>query len=148
MQIVGVDPSTKLPAYCILSVNKAGSVHIIEYSKPAKFIMPIWYKIAVGADMLFIEGQYMFKNYQSVKKLTFSAGEISGIFKLAGAHVEIVPPSTWQVMILGCKRTAKRDERKRMSCIAASDITKHKITDADIADAVCIAYWGAKTLAK
>jgi len=138
--VLGIDPSTKRPAFCKADIN----LKAVEYSKPKKADISFWYKLARSVRYVFIEDQYLGYNYQSSKTLTFSAGELSGVFKLAGAEVILVPPSTWQAAVLGVNQHTKREQRKRISMTVASDITGHKIKDADIADAVCIAYYGIK----
>ena len=139
MRVVGIDPSTHIPAYCILQNKK-----IFTFGKPDKPDMMFWYKLAGKIDYIFLEDQYLGYNYQSSKKLTFSAGELSGVFKLAGAEVILVAPANWQTAILGISPHTKREQRKKVSRMVASDITQQTITDTDIADAICIAYWGLK----
>ena len=146
MIILGVDPSTERPAFSKIKVDRAGRVRILRYGKPERLTMGVWLSLSLDADYLYLEDQYLGTNYVSTKKLTFSAGELSGVAKLANAKVRLVPPSTWQSVVLGVARQAKRDERKRISKLVASDIVKNKIIDPDIADAICIGYYGAKMI--
>ena len=146
MIIIGIDPSTKRPAYSKFAINKAGKFKVMEYAKPEETAMSFWFYLVTGADYVYIENQYLGRNYASAQKLTFSAGELSGIAKLANATVNLVSPSTWQSIVLGIKPRAKREERKKMSKLAASDIVKIGITDDDVADAICIGYYGAKMI--
>lgn len=139
MRVIGIDPSISKPAYCILQNG-----NVFTFGKPNKPNMMFWYKLADRVDYIFLEDQYLGYNYQSSKKLTFSAGELSGVFKLAGAKVILVAPANWQTAVLGISPHSKREQRKKVSRMVASDITKQGITDTDIADAVCIAYYGAK----
>jgi Holliday junction resolvasome RuvABC endonuclease subunit len=146
MIILGVDPSTERPAFSKIKVDRAGRVRILKYGKPDKLTMGVWLSLSMDADYVYLEDQYLGTNYASSKKLTFSAGELSGVAKLANAKVRLVPPSTWQSIMLGVARQAKREERKKISKVVASDIVKKQITDADIADAICIGYYGAKMM--
>lgn len=142
MRVVGIDPSVSASAYCIYNDNK-----LFAYGKSKEGIL-FWHRLAKKADYVFIEDQYLGYNYQSSKKLTFSAGELSGVFKLAGAEVILVAPANWQTAVLGVSPHTKREQRKKVSRMVASDITKQTITDTDIADAICIAYWGLKVYLK
>lgn len=147
MVVLGVDPSVSRPAYSKLKTDKNGRViKILGYGKPFKTVLSYWMQLAVGVDYVFLEDQYLGVNYASSKKLTFSAGEISAAFKLADAKVVLVPPSAWQSIMLSIEKHTKREERKRISKIVASDIVKERITDPDVADAICISYYGAKKL--
>jgi Holliday junction resolvasome RuvABC endonuclease subunit len=134
MTIVGVDPGTKMPAYCIMS--EGGEIK--RYGKFTLEPLERWQEIFREADIVAVEGQFLGINVHTAIKLSFSAGMLAGAARLAGAVVEVVPPRVWQARMLRCHKNTRRKVLKALSREIASAVAGKKIADGDIADAVLI----------
>lgn len=133
MTIVGIDPSTKMPAWC--RVNGKGE---IRYGKSTLEPLEQWIDLFRGADLVVIEGQYLGINTRSLISLSYAVGEIMACAKLAGVEeIEIIPPGMWQEAMLRARRI-KRQERKSLSKKVASALIGESIEDSDIADAILL----------
>ena len=135
--IIGIDPSSKMPAYAKIDDGK-----IVDYGKIPLRPLQNWLEIFSGVSAVFIEDQYNGINYRSAKLVTFAAGELSACAELSGCEVRKVAPKRWQSKILRMGGHARRNDLKRQSKQVASAIVGHKIKDPDIADAICIAIYG------
>ena len=135
MDILGIDPNTKMPAYCI--IDEKGK--IIKYGKITLYPIKGWEWLIKRVDIVAIEGQFLGPSPHSLFKLSFCAGEISGLSKYFGKKVMIINPKTWQNKMLKVKFGAKRKEIKHISKVIASSLVNERINDSDIADAILIA---------
>ena len=135
MIIVGVDTSTKMPAYCMVDILGNG----YNYGKMTLEPLVSWLELFKEANKVFIEGQYAGINPHSLITLSRASGMLVACAVLAGAEVEIVPPSTWQSAMLHVKHHFTRNILKRISKENASELVEEKIKDNDISDAIMIA---------
>ncbi len=86
-----------------------------------------------------IEDQYLNLNVHTLKMLVEIRTTVMTLAKIYNAvKCIVIPPQKWQTVVLGVNIKAKREQRKTVSCMVASDIAKQPIQDKDIADAICI----------
>ena len=133
MLIVGIDPSTKMPAWA-----KATEKKVFSWGKLTLYPLDKWQKLIKGADLLAIESQYLGKSVSSLIKLAWATGELMACAKLLGVEVKVVPPSVWQRAMLKLRHDYKRRVNKRLSKATASALVGQKISDDNIADAILI----------
>ncbi|SFZ97752.1 hypothetical protein MNB_SV-5-1687 [hydrothermal vent metagenome] len=140
--IVGVDTSTKMPAYCITDL--LGTRY--DYGKFTLEPLSGWVELFKQANKVFIEGQYAGINPHSLITLSRASGMLFACAKFVGAEVSIVPPSRWQSNMLKVKHHFTRDKLKRLSKERASELVGENIKDSDIADAIMIAEFSRRRL--
>tara|TARA_Y100000310_G_scaffold340412_1_gene436110 strand:+ start:174 stop:695 length:522 start_codon:yes stop_codon:yes gene_type:complete len=135
---VGVDPSTKAHAVCIVQEGK-----IIGVPVPQGHLPDFFRFMGRRRGIAVIEGQYIGPNKAGALALSWAAGEMCAALGLTGLTVVQVPPTRWQRDLLGTKPRDKREERKRRAGIVAREIVGNgqKLTQ-DMADAILIAHWG------
>lgn len=103
MRILGIDPASAKPlGYALVSNNQRLTVEcsglcsymdlpdIIKETKP---------------DLVVIEDQYMFKNYNTSKKLAWSAGKIMGICLIMRVPNTIMNVAHWKAHMKAQKGT-------------------------------------------
>jgi len=143
--IVGVDTSTKMPAYCITDL--LGSEY--NYGKMTLEPLTSWFELFKTANIAYIEGQYAGINPHSLITLSRASGMLLACAKLVGIEAEIIYPSVWQSYMLKVRHHFTRDTLKKISKENASDLVGKKIKDNDISDAIMIAEFARrKILAK
>ncbi|HDD44201.1 MAG TPA: hypothetical protein ENG63_05000 [Candidatus Desulfofervidus auxilii] len=132
---LAVDVSTKTTAYA-LSDNK----EILKFGKLKTEEIDKWADLISSCDIFAIEDQYLNPavSPRSLIKLTFVAGKLVGIAQLLGKKILIIPPKSWQSKILKTKIIQKRVVLKELSKFIASQLVDKKITDHNIADAICL----------
>ena len=145
MIIIGVDTSTKMPAYCMVDI--LGTSY--NYGKMTLEPLASWLELFKEANKVFIEGQYAGINPHSLITLSRASGMLLACAKLVGIEAEIIYPSVWQSYMLKVRHHFTRDKLKRISKENASDLVGEKIKDNDISDAIMIAEFARrKILAK
>ncbi|GEM_PF-5815122 len=102
--------------------------------------------LALGADLVVVEGVFVGKNADTALQLAELVGAWKQTFGLRGRPVRTVLASEWQREILGCSPRAKRDERKALAVAWVERNFGGVKVGHDIADAVCLAVWGARQL--
>ena len=102
--------------------------------------------LVYGADLVVVEGVYIGPNGDTALQLAELVGAWKQTFGLRGRPVRTVLASEWQREILGCSPRAKREERKSMSVAWVERNFGGVKVGHDIADAVCLAVWGARQL--
>ena len=142
MIIVGVDTSTKMPAYCMVDI--LGTRY--NYGKITLEPLSNWVDLFKQANRVFIEGQYAGINPHSLITLSRASGMLLACAKIVNVEAEIVPPVTWQSHMLKIKHRFTRDKLKRLSKERASELVGENIKDMDIADAIMIAEFSRKKL--
>ncbi|MGB9755825.1 MAG: crossover junction endodeoxyribonuclease RuvC [Desulfurella sp.] len=135
---IGCDPSTKHVAFAIYK-NKTFQEFLkipADFNEISKFFFDFRHKNYTLA----IETQYLYLNIATLIKLVEVRTLITTLANVNNCKKIItVTPQQWQSMILGTNQKQKREQRKKVSLLVASKITKQNLTDNDIADAVCIA---------
>ncbi len=147
MFLISCDPSTKSSAFAVFSDSGLES-----YTKVKTRFTDIqsFFSQFIGKEfMFFIEDQYLNLNVKTLIKLVSARTMILTLARVAGAtKCEVVSPQSWQTIMLGVNIKAKRDQRKRISCLVASEIAKEKIDDPDLADAICIGDYARRKIQK
>ena len=143
--IISCDPSTRKSAFAVFDENGLKS-----YTKvTTKFgdVRSFFDQFSGERFAFFIEDQYLNLNVKTLIKLVSARTMILTLARVAGAvKCDVIPPQSWQTIMLGVNIKAKRDQRKRVSCLVASEIAGEEITDPDIADAICIGDYVRRTL--
>ncbi len=143
-KIIGVDPSSKQPAFCIIS-DKGD---IINYGQMPLQPLAEWENIIKECDILVIERQFLKQwgannsgNVKGLITLVKSVGMLEALAYLNNVKVVNVTASQWQNAMLNAGYKAKRPELKRLSKLRASEETNKTIHSNDISDAICIALY-------
>ena len=136
MRLLAIDPSHHQPAYCLMEDG-----FVIDYGKILLHPIVNWYKKSKRVDYVAIESQYLGVNVRSLMTLSFCAGELAGVAKLAGAEVILISPKQWQAKMLEISPKLRRSHIKSLSKKVASALVKYQINDPDIADAILIAHY-------
>ena len=136
MYLVACDPGTKYCAFAIFEEKHLKKTYKIKSS----FIKLKEFFSQIEDDYIFaVEDQYLNLNVKTLKMLVEVRTTVLTLAKVYNAaNCLVIAPQKWQKTILGVNIRAKREQRKRVSCMVASDIAKEKIADDDIADAICI----------
>ena len=135
--IVSCDPSTQKSAFAIFS--KSGLERYAKVETRFGEIRTFFNQFENNEFAFFIEDQYLNLNVKTLMRLVSARTMILTLARVAGAvKCEAIPPQRWQTIMLGVGIKAKRDQRKRVSCLMASEIAGRKIDDPDVADAICI----------
>ena len=97
-------------------------------------------------DFIFaVEDQFLNLNVLTLIKLVEVRAMLTTLAKVYSAKkILVIPPQQWQMKYLGVGSHSSRKQRKTMSCFVASSIVSEKISDIDIADAVCIGDYAVK----
>jgi len=135
--VVGCDPSTKHFAFAVFD-NKRFIYHIkieASYDNAKSFFDGFG-----NQDFIFaVEDQFLNLNVLTLIKLVEVRTMLTTLASVYSAKkILVIPPQQWQMKYLGVGSHSSRKQRKTMSCFVASSIAGEKITDIDIADAVCI----------
>ena len=133
--LISCDPGTKYTAFAVFKDRK-----LIEYTKlrPTLSNVQAFFEQYESFEFA-IEDQYLNLNVKTLIKLVTIRTMITTIARITNAtNCIVISPSKWQSLILGVHIRAKRDQRKRLSCMVASSIAKETIKDDNIADAICI----------
>lgn len=133
--ILGIDTSTKMPAYCLMNITGA----VVDCGKITLEPLTAWFEKMKDAGTVAIEGQYVGLNKHAALKLSFCSGQLVAVAKLAGKNPIIVSPKQWQPNMLKISIRQPREVIKRLSKAYAGVILGEKVKDDDIADAVMIA---------
>jgi Holliday junction resolvasome RuvABC endonuclease subunit len=141
--VIGCDPSTKHFAFAVFE-NKHFIYHIkIEatYDNAKKFFDGF-----INQDFIFaVEDQFLNLNVLTLIKLVEVRAMLTTLASVYLANkILVIPPQQWQMKYLGVGSHSSRKQRKTMSCLVASSIAGEKISDIDIADAVCICDYAVK----
>lgn len=92
---------------------------------------------------LYLEMPWLGKdNPQTVIKLALLVGNIECVALYAGFTVHLVAPSTWRSQVFS-GGVLKRADAKAMAIWYASHVLHFETKSHDLADAVCIGYFGA-----
>lgn len=92
-----------------------------------------------------IEDQYLSKNPDSLKKLSWNVGRWQEACASAGVSYTMLAAKTWQTVILGSTRM-KREQIKMVSAQVARAETGQSLSE-DVSDAYCIGrYWVIQNL--
>ena len=143
MLVVSCDPGTK---HCAFAVFKNRKLVGYKKVKPTFESIKKFFENINDDFELIIEDQYLHLNPNTLVKLVTVRTMVVTLAKVAGAkNCVIVPPQRWQRTILGTHIKAKREQRKRVSLMIASDVAKKAIKDMDVADAICIGEYRLKT---
>lgn len=137
MCVISCDPSSKYCAFAVFSDRR-----LIKYAKVKTNVGDIksFFDCYSGKGFaFFIEDQYLNLNVKTLIKLVTVRTMVLTLAQISGAEeCSVIAPQRWQTVMLGVNIKTKRQQRKRLSCIVASQIAKEDITDPDIADAICI----------
>ena len=145
MVIIGVDTSTKMPAYCMVDI--LGTSY--NYGKMTLEPLSSWFNLFKNANRVFVEGQYAGINPHSIITLSRASGMLLACAKLNNIEAETLYPSVWQSAMLKVRHNFTRDMLKRISKENASELVGESIKDNDISDAIMIAEFARrKILAK
>ncbi len=135
--LLSCDPGTKMCAFALYENNKLIATYKIKstFIKLKNFFTNLNLKKYIFA----IEDQYLNLNVHTLKMLVEVRTMVMTLAKIYNAiKCIIVPPQKWQTTVLGVNIKAKREQRKTVSCMVASAISKQPVKDRDIADAICI----------
>ena len=106
MRILGVDPATFKPLGIALVSN--GERLTVEYSGLCSYLdIPDIIK-KCRPDLVVIEDQYMSRNYNTAKKLSWSAGKIMGICAIMRVPNCTMNVAHWK-KIMKAQKTDKKD---------------------------------------
>lgn len=95
MRILGIDPATAKPLGIALVSNDESRL-TVEYSGLCSYMdIPEFLK-ELQPDLVVIEDQYMFKNYNTAKKLAWSAGKIMGICGMMKVPHTVMNVAHWK----------------------------------------------------
>lgn len=137
--ILSCDPSTKNCAFALY--GKDGRLRSFCKIETSLDILIEFFKTMRNKYTIFaVEDQYLNLNVRTLKSLVEVRSMLITLAKVYSKNpmeCVVVPPQKWQSVILGTIK-AKRKQRKKISCMVASDIAGENITDNDIADAICI----------
>lgn len=136
--LIGCDPSVKHLAFAVYK-NKT----LTDYFKIKTDFTEI-NKLFFGfknKNVIFgIEKQYLHLNIATLIKLVEVRTLVTTLASVNNfSEILTITPQEWQSLILGMNQKQKREQRKNVSMLVASKIACEKITDNDIADAICIA---------
>jgi len=134
---VGCNPSTRHFAFAVFE-NKHFIYHTkIEttYDNAKKFFDGF-----ANQDFIFaVEDQFLNLNVLTLIKLVEVRAMLTTLANVYSAKkILVIPPQQWQMKYLRIGSHSSRKQRKTMSCLVESSIAGEKISDIDIADAVCI----------
>jgi len=168
MIVIGCDPSTRAPAFAVHDTREPGAWVVVKFQVPKDDALADEVLVEVyewledvarhGETYFAAEDQYQSQavdpktgkaraNPRTFKALCVARGQIEAAGRLAGCQIlEPISPKSWQTAIAGCSARTGRKAAKEASKLRASAITGQKITDADKADAVCIAAYLAHRL--
>ena len=143
MFVVGCDPSTRYFAFAVFE-NKHFIYHAkieASYDNAKNFFDDF-----VNQDFIFaVEDQFLNLNVLTLIKLVEVRAMLTTLASVYSAKkILVIPPQQWQMKYLSVGSHSSRKQRKIMSCLVASSIAGEKISDIDIADAVCIGDYAVK----
>ena len=78
VRVLGIDPATTKPLGMAL-VSMVDDVYVVEHSGLFPYVCVRDFLIKTKPDMVVIEDQYMFKNFNTSKKLIQCVGRIMGL---------------------------------------------------------------------
>ena len=135
--ILACDPSTRYCAFALYDEN--GRLRNTYKVKSSFNSLTSFFKKFRRKNIIFaVEDQYLNLNVKTLMKLVEIRTTLTTLAKVYNnAECLIIPPQKWQTTMLGYRK-AKREQRKALSCMVASEIAKKPIDDDNIADAVCI----------
>ena len=135
--LLSCDPGTK---HCAFAIYENGKLVDACKTKATFEKLKEFFKELDSDEFVFvIEDQYLNLNVNTLKKLVEIRATVTVLARMFGAvKCIVVPPQKWQRTMLGVNIRAKREQRKRVSCMVASSIVGKGIADNDIADAICI----------
>ncbi len=136
-EVIACDPGTK---YCAFAIYKRGKLTKYSKIKPTLPNLQDFFKSYLNNNFTFVvEDQYLNLNVHTLIKLVSIRSMLITLARIYNCSKCItVSPQRWQTVILGIHIKAKREQRKRVSCLVASQIAKQEIKDNDVADAICI----------
>jgi Holliday junction resolvasome RuvABC endonuclease subunit len=141
--VIGCDPSTKYFAFALFDNKHFAYCTKIEasYDNAKSFFDGF-----ANQDFIFaVEDQYLNLNVFTLIKLVEVRAMLTTLASVYSAKkILVIPPQHWQMKFLGVAAHSSRKQRKTMSCLVASSIASEKISDIDIADAVCIGDYAVK----
>ena len=143
MFVIGCDPSTKYFAFAVFDNKHFAYCTKIEttYDNAKSFFDDF-----ASQDFIFaVEDQFLNLNVLTLIKLVEVRAMLTTLASVYSAKkILVIPPQQWQMKYLGVDSHSSRKQRKTMSCLVASSIAGKKISDIDIADAVCIGDYAVK----
>lgn len=145
---MGIDPSTKMSAFCIMGFDK--KIH--DYGKLAMDNLNIWAKKIQQVSVVVIESQYIHRQgstglSHSVLKIAEAAGVLKGLAMYLGKRVYSINPKVWQAKMLKANVKSRREILKRLSKEYASAIIGEKVNDSDVSDAILLTDFERQRLA-
>lgn len=148
MIVIGCDPGTKYIGFAIFNDKK-----LVDFGKlDASFDSVNNFfseNIVVKTDdfVFAVEHQYFSKNVNTLIKLVEVRTFLTTLAQIYLApQIFVLPPQEWQTKYLGISAKQDRQSRKNTALFVASSVAGQKISDIDIADAICIADYARKTL--
>jgi len=136
MNILAIDPGKHYHYYSSWHNSK-----LMEYGKIDRNKLETIKTLMEGHDLIYIEDQYIspkrLKRPGDIIALIRASSELLTIAKLLKKPVSTVSPRKWQSAVLKAGKI-DRKEIKRRSREEASKIAENKITNHNIADAICI----------
>ena len=136
MLVVACDPGTK---HCAFAVYWNGKLKKAVKIKSTFEKIKAFFEGIKQEFVLIIEDQYLNLNVHTLKRLVEVRTTVMVLAKLYNAvKCLVVPPQKWQQVELGLNIKSKREQRKKIAKMVASEVVGEKIKDSDIADAICI----------
>lgn len=133
MILIACDPATK---ECAFAVFRKGKLLRMDKLQMKRRDILAYFRQFKNFGLA-IELQYSYLNTKTLIKLVEARRTVEMLALQAGCkYIYNIQPSVWQKSL--SNRKMLRDEIKKLSMEKASKIAKVKITDSDIADAVCI----------
>ncbi len=149
MIICACDPDTTTPAFAVFSGEKLSHWELLRGTigkllPEIKGIIDTWHP-----DLLVIENQYLpmsidaIRRFRSLSSLISARAMITAVFVLSGVNYELVEPFSWQQTLGGS--ALGRDRLKALSVLKATGIAGQRIDDHNLADAINLGFWWAKS---
>lgn len=129
MKVLGVDPHiTKPYGYALMEDDI-----LITFGESS--LVNIWDNLHMwDVDLVVVEDQYMAKNYNTAKRLSWSAGKVMGLCEVIGVRCVDVNVATWK---------SKMKAQKGIHVERVQEIFGKKVSD-DEASAILIAKYASE----